>query len=205
MITHVHLDHVKDLPFFADNIAMNYKNHHVSVISIPAVNKALKQNLLNNILWPDFTTIPTPDEPVIRLKNINPEEPFSITGYNITAYEVKHTVPAVGYLIEDKKGKRLLYVGDTGPNDTIWTSQNKRIHGLIIEVSHPNRFKSMALETGHLTPGLLSAELNKMECIPDMIFITHCKPQYKMKIKEELKMLHIDNIKILEDGTRFEL
>lgn len=205
LITHTHIDHIKDLPFFADNISMSDKKHHVTVISIPAVNKALKQNLLNDILWPDFTKIPTPDDPVIRLKNVNPGENFPIDGYTITAYEVNHAVPAVGYCIEDKNGRRLLYVGDAGPNDKLWKSLNKKLHGLIIEVSLPNRYKTLAIESGHLTPNLLSEELNKIEHMPDRIFITHCKPRYRARIHEELTKLNMRNIKILRDGIRFEL
>jgi ribonuclease BN (tRNA processing enzyme) len=204
LVTHAHIDHIKDLPFFADNISMNNKGHHVTVISIPAVNKALKQNLLNNILWPDFTKIPTPDNPIIRLKNIRPEKTFIIDGYNVTAHKVNHTVPAVGYVIEDKKGKRLLYIGDTGPSDTIWTTLNKKIHCLIIEVSFPNRFKTMALATGHLTPKLLLSELKKIRYLPDKIFITHCKPTYRDRIRKELEMFNIKHMKILKDGARIE-
>jgi ribonuclease BN (tRNA processing enzyme) len=205
LLTHAHLDHIKDLPFFADNISINNKKHHVTVVSIPKVNMALRRNLFNNILWPDFTRIPTPVNPIIRLMNISPGKTFTVDGYNITAYKVNHTVPAVGYLIEDNNKKRLLYIGDAGPGDTIWKSQNNKVHGLIIEVSFPNRFKATALETGHLTPKLLSLEIKKMRYLPDKIFVTHCKPRYGEKIREELKMLNIKHIRILKDGVYLEL
>ncbi len=205
LLTHSHLDHIKDLPFLADNISIHKKKHHVSVFSIPAVNAALKKNLFNNVIWPDFTRIPSPDNPVIKLKNIKPGKSFTIDHYTITAQKVNHAVPAVGYLLEDRKGKRLIYIGDAGPSNTIWKSVDKKIHGLIIEVSLPNSFKTMALETGHLTPALLASELNKMEYVPDKIFITHCKPGSRKKIKEELKKLNINNIRILKDGDELEL
>ncbi len=205
LITHAHLDHIKDLPFLADNISINRKSQHVTVISIPPVIEALKQNLFNNVIWPDFTRIPTPDNPIIRLKNISPGKTFTIDGYNITACRVNHSVPAVAYLLEDRKGKRLLYTGDTGPNSAIWKSQFDKLNALIIEVSLPNRFGTMALETGHLTPKLLALELEKLKYMPDMVFITHCKPGYRKKIKEELQGLNNINFKILKDGTHFEL
>jgi len=205
LLTHSHLDHIKDLPFLADNISISKKKHTVSVFSIPAVNTALKKNLFNDVIWPDFTRIPSSDNPIIRLKNVHAGKPFTIGSYNITAYKVNHTVPAIGYLLEDSKGKRLIYIGDAGPSNTIWKSVDKKIHGLIIEVSLPNSYKVMALETGHLTPELLASELNKMKHTPDMIFITHCKPGYRKKIKEELKKLNINNIRILKDGTELEI
>ncbi|UCH80688.1 MAG: 3',5'-cyclic-nucleotide phosphodiesterase [Nitrospiraceae bacterium] len=205
LLSHSHLDHIKDLPFLADNISISRKKHSVSVYSSPEVNNALKKNIFNNVIWPDFTEIPSSDNPIIRLKNIKPGKPFTIDHYNITTYKVNHAVPAVSYLLEDRKGKRLIYIGDAGPSNTIWKSVVKKIHGLIIEASLPNRYKSMALETGHLTPELLASELNKMKHTPEMIFITHCKPGYRKKIKEELKKLNILNIRILKDGDELDI
>jgi ribonuclease BN (tRNA processing enzyme) len=205
LITHSHIDHIKDLPFFADNISINNRSHQVNVISISAVNKSLKQNLFNDILWPDFTKIPTAANPNINLKNIRPGRSFRLDGYKITAYKVTHTVPAVGYLLENNKGKRLLYIGDTGPNDLIWKVVTKKLNCLIIEVSLPDRFKSMALYTGHLTPMLLSKEINKMKYVPDRICITHCKPRYRETIEKELKRLNTRNIRILRDGMKIKI
>lgn len=206
LITHAHLDHIRDLPFFADNISINNRKHQVTVMSIPQVIQALKHNLLNNTVWPDFTKIPSPEHPILRLENVVPGKPFTIDGYNITAHKVNHAVPAVGYLLEDKKGKRLLYMGDAGPSDAIWKSlSNKKIHSLIIEVSFPERFKALALKTGHLTPALLGAELKKLGELPDSIFITHCKPHYRKKVAQELKKLGLNNIEILKDGALIEL
>lgn len=205
LITHSHLDHIKDLPFLADNISINNRLQGVNVISTGPVNRALKKNIFNGIIWPDFTKIPNAKKPIIKLKNISTQKTFNVDGYKITAYEVNHTVPSIGYLIEDKKGKRLLYIGDTGPSDMIWRTIKKKVHGLIIEVSLPNRFKKMALESGHLTPDLLSEELKKIKDLPEKIFITHCKPRYRDKITKELKKLEIHNIRILRDGALLEI
>jgi ribonuclease BN (tRNA processing enzyme) len=206
LITHAHLDHIKDLPFFADNILSNKKRFHINVISIPEVIRALRKHLFNDTVWPDFTRIPTPDNPIIRFRHIKTEKAFTIDGYTIKAYKVNHSVPAVGYLVEDKRGKRLLYTGDSGPADTIWDSLNQtRIHGLITEVSFPNRLRKVALRTGHLTPGLLREEMKKTGILPDNIFITHFKPRYAKSIREELRKLAVSNIRILKDGETIRL
>ncbi len=206
LITHAHLDHIKDLPFFADSISMNNKKQDVTVMSTSGVIQALRHNLFNDIVWPDFTKIPSPENPIIRLKNIQVEKPFIINSYKITAYKVNHTASSVGYLIEDKKKKRLLYMGDSGPGNAIWDSlNNMKIHGLIIEVSLPNKLRDMAIRTGHLTPKLLASELNKIAVLPESIYITHCKPKYRNQIQEEIKALGIKNIKALRDGVVLEL
>jgi ribonuclease BN (tRNA processing enzyme) len=206
LLTHAHLDHIKDIPFFADNISMHNINHSVTVMSIPSVIRALKKHLFNDVVWPDFTKIPSPEKPIIRLRNIETGKTFRIDGNNVTAYSVTHSAPAVGYLIEGRKGKRLLYSGDSGPNVAIWKSLKKtRIHGLITEVSFPNKLKNLAIKTGHLTPGLLALELKKLDMLPERIFIAHCKPKYRDSVNRELGKLNIKNIKLLRDGTHIEL
>jgi ribonuclease BN (tRNA processing enzyme) len=205
-LTHAHLDHIKDIPFFADSISMHNKNHSVTVMSIPSVIRALKKNLFNDIVWPDFTKIPNPEKPIIRLKSIETGKTFRIDSYSVTAYRVTHSAPAVGYLIEDGNSKRLLYNGDLGPSDAIWKSlKNIRIHGLITEVSFPNRLKNLAIKTGHLTPGLLALELKKIDMLPERIFVAHCKPKYRESVNRELGRLNIRNIKLLRDGAHIEL
>jgi ribonuclease BN (tRNA processing enzyme) len=206
LITHAHLDHIKGIPFLADNIAADNKNHHITLVSKSQVIQALKHSLLNGIVWPDFAKIPTPANPVVRFKTIPVGKAFTIDGYSITAYRVSHSIPAVGYLVEDKRGRRLLYTGDTGPTETLWSMVNRtKIHGLIIEVSLPNKFAPLALKTGHLTPKLLKTELEKMNSLPDRIFISHYKPHYKERIKREVEKLGIRNITILRDGDTFHL
>jgi ribonuclease BN (tRNA processing enzyme) len=206
LLTHAHLDHIKDLPFFADNIAMNNRSHQVTVISIPEVIHALRANLFNDVVWPDFTKMPSPRAPIIRLESITPNRTIKVNGYRVTAHLVNHSVPAVGYVIENTSGEKLLYMGDTGPNEELWKSLNgKHMSGIIIEVSLPTSLRNIALKTGHLTPGLLVKELGKMRTAPDTIYITHAKPMYRKKVQEELKKLDIKNMKILRDGDVYEI
>jgi len=201
LLTHPHLDHIKAIPFFVDNIVSNDRDQYVTLYSKPRVIHALHKNLFNGLIWPDFTKIPSRKNSVLRLTEIPPEMPFDVDSYKVTAFKVSHTAPAIGYLVEDADGIRLLYTGDTGPTKTIWQAcDNDPIHGLIIEVSFHNGLTDKALELGHLTPELLGEELKKMKNMPERIFITHSKPGQKDKIKEELDDLGLDNIEILEDG-----
>ncbi|MBI5188951.1 MAG: 3',5'-cyclic-nucleotide phosphodiesterase [Nitrospirae bacterium] len=204
LITHAHLDHIRGIPFLADNLIIKNKKHSVTVISISNVLMTLKKNLLNNKIWPDFTNISAASSPVLILKAVSPGRPFKINSYTIIAYKVNHSVPAVGYIVEDRKGKRFLYTGDTGPTDTIWKAA-KGICCAIIEVSFPNRLEVMAIKTGHLTTGLLMKEINKMESLPEKILITHPKPQYLKQIKKEIEGLRMNNIKILKDGEIYRI
>ena len=48
VVSHAHLDHIRGIPFLADNIIIKNKRHNVTVIGIAPVLKSLKNNLLNN-------------------------------------------------------------------------------------------------------------------------------------------------------------
>lgn len=205
LLTHAHLDHIKGIPFLADNIIIRNQKHNVTIMSIESVLDTLKGNLLNDKVWPDFTAIPNRENPVLTLKTINERETFDLNGYKITPRRVDHAVPATGYIVEDKKGRRLLYTGDTGPTTEIWEETANRIHSAIIEVSMPNNMREMAIMTGHLTAELLKEEINKMKLVPDLILITHPKPQYLKIIKSEIKALGMKNIKMLHDGDEREV
>jgi cAMP phosphodiesterase len=165
----------------------------------------MRAHLLNGLLWPDFTQLPSPEDAVLKLHSIEPGECFDVNGYKVCAYAVEHTVPAVGYVIENAMGRRLLYTGDTGPTQAIWEPTGAPIHCAIIEVSLPNEMQEMALKTGHLTTMLLKDEIAKMHHVPDRIYITHPKPQFIEVIKQEILALGMDNISMLSSGDIIEV
>ena len=199
-ITHAHLDHVKGIPFLADNIIIKDRQRKVTVFSIPSIIRTFKKNLLNGVVWPDFTAT------ILRLIELKAHQSIRLGGYIITPFKVSHSVPAVGYLVEDKRKKCLFYTGDMGVSDGTWKKLGeKHIDCLIIEVTFPNRMEEKALRTGHLTPRLLKRELLKIGYLPEKIFITHLKPQYFKIIETELQRLKINNLRILKDGETVEV
>jgi ribonuclease BN (tRNA processing enzyme) len=200
-ITHAHLDHIRGIPFLADNIVMARKRRRVTVYSIPSVITTIRKHLFNSAVWPDFTVIPHPDDAILKLAKVTEGRAVREGEYRVTPYRVSHTVPSVGYLVEDKKGRRLFYTGDTGPTNGTWEKVGKRkIHCLIIDVSFPNALEELAIRTGHLTPRLLRAELSKMVLPPDRVFVTHTKPRYHKTIEGEIRKMKIDGMRLLRDG-----
>lgn len=206
-ITHAHLDHIKAIPFLADNIVIKNRRQGLKLFGIKETLSDLKKHLLNNRIWPDFTKISSSLEAVIKLNKISTGSAFKVNGYTVSACRVNHTVPAVGYIISDKKGKTLLYTGDTGPTDAIWKTP-LNIDAIIVEVSFPNSMEALARKTGHLTARLLKTELAKMRMLPQKIFITHPKPQYIKQISKEIKAVGEKGklkIRILKSGDVYEV
>jgi len=200
-ITHAHLDHVRGISFLADNIIVEKRKQRVNIISIASVISTIRKHLLNNSLWPDFSMIPDYQHAVLRYSTLREGRPIKVNGYSISAYKVNHSVPAVGYLVEDRNSRRFFYTGDTGPTDATWEKiGDRKLDCLIIEVSFPNRMSEMAAITGHLTARLLKEEIQKIKQMPDRIYITHLKPQHLKVIKTELAKLSMKNLKMLKEG-----
>ena len=205
-ITHAHLDHIREIPFLADNLIIGGHKQKVNIFSISPVIRDIENNILNRKVWPDMTVLPNPDGPLIGLNVIKPYSPLEIEAYRVSAYKVNHSVPAVGYLVEDRKGRRFFYTGDTGPTENTWEKVGgEKIHCLIIESSFPNRLEEMAIMTGHLTPGLLRKELLKMKVMPERIYVTHLKPQFYETIKRELQKLRLKNVILLREGDTIQV
>jgi len=200
-ITHPHLDHILGIPFLADNLIFRKKRHRVNILSIAPVIKKIRKSLLDGSIWPDFTVIPNTHAGILNLIELRGGHSIKIDNYTVTPYSVHHSVPATGYLVEDKRKRRFFYTGDTGPSDATWKNiGEKQIHCLIIEASFPNRMEEIAIGTGHLTPRLLKNELLKIKPNPERIFVIHIKPQYFKTIKSELQKLKIKNLRLLKDG-----
>ncbi len=207
LLTHAHLDHIRAIPFLADNIIIKNKRHYITVMAQGVVLQQLKTHLLNGDIWPDFTTIGR-SGPVLRLKEVFPEREIKINSFSVFPVPVNHSVPATGYIIKElKKGRpasTLVYTGDTGPTERLWSfAGNADL--LIVEVSFPDRLSDLAQRTGHLTPGLLKKELSKIGILPKRILITHPKPQYLEIIKKELKSLKIKGLRLLKEGEEIEV
>lgn len=204
LITHSHLDHIKGIPFLADNAVIKKKKSTIRIFGIRESLSSLRKNLLNDEIWPDFTKISADIEPVLKLEAVSCRRPFKVDRYYVRACRVDHTVPAVGYLIWSPEGKVLLYTGDTGPTNKIWRVHEK-IDAALVEVSFPNRMEELAIKTGHLTPNLLVTELSKMKNAPCRVLITHPKPQYIDRIQREIGRIGAPNIEMIEDGGVYEI
>lgn len=66
LISHSHMDHVKDLALLADQVIGKRKDP-VHLHCGPETAETLRTSYFNNYLWPDFTKIPSPENPVMNI------------------------------------------------------------------------------------------------------------------------------------------
>jgi ribonuclease BN (tRNA processing enzyme) len=203
LVTHSHLDHIREIPVLADNLITLGTGKSIVVAATAATLAALRNHLMNGILWPDFTALPSGERPVVRYRELEPETEVELEGYLVTPIPVNHPVPAVGYLLR-KDSHAWIYTGDTGPTEAIWR-RGCTVDALMVEVSFPNSLRELALASGHLTPHLLAAELAKMARLPRRVLVTHLKPQFIDQIVRELAELDIPGIELLKGGATYEL
>ena len=204
LITHSHLDHIKDILFLADNLA-GRKKTHINIIGTDEILYIIQGTFLNNTVWPDFTLIPTITEPVLKLKQIKTEEEIKIDHLTVKAVEVNHTVKGVGYFVSDAGGT-IMHSGDTGPTDRIWqvANETKDMKAIFVETSFPNELERLAEISKHLTPRLLKEELKKLNRTDIPVYIVHMKPQYIDALKKEITEIGHPSIHFLEQGQELE-
>lgn len=201
LITHAHLDHVRDLMFLADNICHQRKKKPLVVVSTKGTIEAIRHHLFNNVIWPDFSRIPSAKAPLIKFQIIKPGRKQTIGDFRITAINVHHVVETLGYVIENKN-KTVIFLGDTGPTEEVWNVANKikALNAVFIETSLPDSMKDVANITGHLTPFALQAELKKLKGKKPDIYLYHMKPSYSKAIRKEVAAIKDRKIHIIKDG-----
>jgi ribonuclease BN (tRNA processing enzyme) len=202
LLTHSHLDHTGGLPLLADNV-FGMRTSPIQVHGIPATLDGVQRNLLNEVLWPDFSRLPSRAFPTLLYREVPEGQPFEAAGYTITAVRVNHAVECVAYLIQGRRGA-VLHVGDTGPTQAVWDLARAvpRLLAICIEATFPNRLQEVADQSGHLTPRSLRAELEKLgRDVP--VYVFHLKPRFHAEIVAELKALGCRNLRLLEDGRLY--
>ena len=203
-VTHSHLDHVNSIAFLLDSVGA-LRSKPVTVHAMPETIATLRQHLFNWDIWPDFTVIPTPEEPWLCYEEIKVGQVITLRGRTITVLPAVHTVPAVGYLLDSGKSS-LAFSGDTGPNDALWEilNQTENLKFLIIETAFSDKDRTLAELSKHLCPSMLGEELAKLTRKAG-IYITHLKPS-----EMELTMQEIDELvtgvqpRLLQNNQVFE-
>lgn len=214
LLTHSHLDHIAALPLMVDAMAAR-RDKPLQVHALQATIDALKAHIFNNIIWPDFSKIPTPAAPFISFHPLALGQILVLAGKRVEVLPAVHTVPAVGYAVGTGKAC-WVFTGDTEQNPALWERINQlEVAMLIIETAFSNCERAVAKSSQHLCPNSLAAEL---ACIAPgrnyPIYITHTKPAETQRIMAEIARLEqiglpdsgvTHDIRWLRAGQEFEL
>jgi cAMP phosphodiesterase len=201
-VSHLHLDHIKELAFLVDNRAGRIRRP-LTVCGVAEVIDGLRRHLFNDRVWPDFTRIPSTRRPALAYRVI-PGGRFSrVGGLAIKPVPVSHPTPAAGLVLREP-GTSILYTGDTGPTAAVWkTARGLRdLKAVIVECSFPNGMETIAHDSGHLTPALLDRELSLLDRPEIPVYVYHMKPPHLPAIVEGLAGLS-RRVEVLSQGRTY--
>ncbi|HIV69323.1 MAG TPA: 3',5'-cyclic-nucleotide phosphodiesterase [Candidatus Aquabacterium excrementipullorum] len=216
LLSHSHLDHILSVPLLADSVIKLRMGpgglpdlRPIQVHGLPQTLEAIKAHILNGVIWPDFSRLPSAAHPILTLHpfNIGDVLTFSSRGgepeRKVRVLPAKHTVPGVGFGVETPQGL-WIYSGDTGPNPELWkVLAGERIAQLVIETAFGNDEAHLADISGHLSPQSLARELVQLDGQVS-VFITHPKPGEVPAVLSQIRALDSQHrIEPLREGQRF--
>jgi len=203
LISHSHLDHIAGLCFLTETLALCEAPRPLTISSLEPVVKGLRSAVFNDVLWPDFTQLPTPGKPIVKYRTLLEETEYAVGDLWVTAVGVNHTVPCSGFVVHDGTSG-IVYSGDTGPTDALWkvAARLKTLRAVIIECAFPNRLGALADIAKHMTPALIRRELDKLPGDAPVL-IYHVKPQFQDEIGDELGQIAGHRISFLEQDKNY--
>lgn len=205
-ISHGHLDHLSGM------IINSPDDSKKNIYGITRTLDILRDKYFTNDAWINFANEgEKPQLGKYTYKKEDNEASFPIEGTSLTGriFQLSHVNPYLSsaILVSNPQGESVLYLGDTGADRVeksdklqhLWTSiaplvKNKKLKAIMIETSFDNSRSENSL-FGHLTPKLLTEELQKLAAISKKkdlsdlkIIITHLKPGGNNieNIKEEI-------------------
>jgi ribonuclease BN (tRNA processing enzyme) len=194
VLTHCHLDHIAALPLMLDAVGAR-RTRPVRVHALRSTIEALRAHVFNNVIWPDFETIPSPQAPFVSFHDITVGQVLqlgSATPKRIEVLPAVHTVPACGFAVcRAEGGANWVFTGDTERNAPFWDRVNALdVAMLVIETAFSNREQALAERSLHLSPRVLADELALIDPGKHYpIYITHTKPAETEEIMSQIQLL----------------
>ncbi len=184
-LSHAHLDHCALLPMLAD-AAAGFRDKPLDVYALPQTIATLKTHMFNGELWPDYTVIPSPQQPYVRFHPIAVGESVRLNGRTITALPARHAIPCVGYCV-DSGVSSWVYSADTTFCEEFWQALNRvdNLKYLLIETTFRNAYAEGAARSGHTTANLLVRGLRMLQR-PVELFIVHLEAGHEEQTLSEV-------------------
>ena len=204
-VTHSHLDHIAGIPMLLDSIFEMLEQPLVLHARAETI-QVLRDHIFNWQIWPDFSCLPSKENPVLQFDVMQPGERIKVGNRSVEMIAVNHAVPAAGYRVQNGVGS-FAFSGDTTSNDGFWEAlnQHESLDLLIVESAFPDEYVDLSRKARHYCPQLLANDLKKLRHRP-RLFLTHLKPGSEEVIVDQCRS-QIESLPVqrLCGGDRFKL
>ncbi|MCI1190382.1 3',5'-cyclic-nucleotide phosphodiesterase [Calidifontimicrobium sp. SYSU G02091] len=210
VVSHSHLDHVLAIGLLADTVSRRRiatGRGPIAVHALPATITALRTHVFNDVIWPDFSRLPSVEQPLLRFVPFAVGDVLCFGARRVEVLPAAHTVPAVGFAVQPREGAPAwVFSGDTGPNPALW----QRLRALpvahvVIETAFGDEDAALAAISGHLSPSSLAGELSRLAPGVD-VHVTHVKPGEVDTVMRQVAALGLSHrIHTLASGQRLTL
>lgn len=185
-LTHSHLDHMAYLPLMIDAVS-DARDAPLTVHASRATLDILRAHVFNNLIWPDFTRIPSPQAPGVCFEALETGERVTLNGRIVTALPARHVVPSMGYALSTDHAS-LAFSGDTTTNPEFWAAVSALpgLRYVIVETAFPDAQIGLARAAHHYCPKLIADDLRGVGMQAELL-ISHLKPPHGAQIIDELR------------------
>jgi len=194
-LSHSHMDHITSLPLLVDTLFSSLVQPLIVYARAETI-ETFKTHIFNWKIWPDFSELPSKENPVIEFREMLPGDVVEIKGRQIEMIDVNHTVTAAAFSVSCGNS-RFVYSGDTTTNDVLWDTLNAydKVDFMILESAFGNKDIELATLAKHYCPRLLAEDLKKLKHQP-LIGISHLKPGEEKTIMDECQQAFGDTRKL---------
>lgn len=191
-LTHSHLDHIIDIPFFVD-MTLSSRDTPLTIYGLPNTLEAFKKHIFNWKIWPNFEEIAASQEEFAKIifQPLEPDIAIAVDDIIITPFLANHTVDSLGYMVTNSNNHAFIFSGDTTSNPKMWDmiNENKNITTLIADVSFPTSLQDLANSSKHYSPKSFYQDMQNLKRDNLTFYISHLKEPYAKEIEKEMKQL----------------
>jgi len=198
-LTHGHLDHVASLPLLAENVHAPGPEC-VEVLAAPSVLSAVRRDLFNDRIWPDFFALSNSSERFLTATPLEPLVSIERAGLQITPVPVNHGNETLGMVVDDGDSC-VAFAADTGPTERLWEhlAGLSRVKAVFLECSFPTALAGLAARCDHLAPDTFAAQVARLPA-GIRVLVVHRKAAHAERIAEELAARQLPGVELAEPG-----